>query len=58
MNKIQYAVAATMLVMASIPGFACAQDTWPSKAITYVVPFPAGSNTDVLGRIIADELGK
>lgn len=58
MNKIQYAVAATTLVMASIPGFACAQDTWPSKAITYVVPFPAGSNTDVLGRIIADELGK
>ncbi|MFA4912425.1 MAG: tripartite tricarboxylate transporter substrate binding protein [Alcaligenaceae bacterium] len=33
-------------------------DEWPQRAITYVVPFPAGSNTDVLGRIIADNLGK
>lgn len=33
-------------------------DSWPTRAITYVVPFPAGSNTDVLGRIIADNLGK
>lgn len=35
-----------------------AADNWPSRTITYVAPFPAGSNTDVLGRIIADQLGK
>ena len=58
MNKFQYAIAAATLAVASSPGVAFAQDTWPTKAITYVVPFPAGSNTDVLGRIIADELGK
>ncbi len=41
------------------PGLpAHAQQAWPSQTINYVVPFPAGSNTDVLGRIIADELGK
>lgn len=35
-----------------------AADPWPSQPITYVVPFPPGSNTDVLGRILADELSK
>ncbi|AHG62885.1 Bug family tripartite tricarboxylate transporter substrate binding protein [Advenella mimigardefordensis] len=58
MSKIQFAIATATLAAASVPGFACAQDAWPNKAITYVVPFPAGSNTDVLGRIIADELSK
>lgn len=31
---------------------------YPSKPITLVVPFPAGSTTDLVGRILADELGK
>ncbi|PLC50683.1 MFS transporter [Pollutimonas subterranea] len=35
-----------------------AADDWPSRTITYVAPFPAGSNTDTLGRIIADQLSK
>ncbi len=37
---------------------AYAADDWPSRTITYVAPFPAGSNTDTLGRIIADQLSK
>jgi tripartite-type tricarboxylate transporter receptor subunit TctC len=35
-----------------------AEAPWPTHAITYIVPFPTGSNTDVLGRLIADRLGK
>ncbi|HBD35996.1 MAG TPA: MFS transporter, partial [Cupriavidus sp.] len=27
-------------------------DHWPSKPITYVVPFAAGGTTDLLGRLI------
>src|SRR3954453_17175320 len=36
---------------------ALAQDKWPSKPITYIVPFPAGGTTDVLARLIAQKLG-
>jgi tripartite-type tricarboxylate transporter receptor subunit TctC len=31
---------------------------WPSQRITIVVPFGAGSVTDILARIVADELGR
>ena len=34
-----------------------AQDKWPNKPITYIVPFPAGGTTDVLGRLIGQKLG-
>lgn len=38
--------------------FAQSSSNWPTgKAITYLVPFPAGGTTDVLGRLIAQKLG-
>ena len=40
---------------AAVP--ALAQDKWPSKPITYIVPFPAGGTTDVLARLIGQKLG-
>jgi tripartite-type tricarboxylate transporter receptor subunit TctC len=33
-------------------------DTFPSRPITLIVPFPPGGSTDVAGRIIADKMGK
>jgi tripartite-type tricarboxylate transporter receptor subunit TctC len=33
-----------------------AQDTYPSRTVRFVVPFPAGSGTDVLSRLLADAL--
>src|SRR4051794_36050550 len=35
-----------------------AQDVWPSRPLTMVVPFAAGGPVDVLGRILAQSLGE
>jgi tripartite-type tricarboxylate transporter receptor subunit TctC len=35
-----------------------AQSKWPSRPITYVVPFAAGGTTDVLGRMIGARLAQ
>jgi tripartite-type tricarboxylate transporter receptor subunit TctC len=36
-----------------LPAFSVRAETWPSRAITLIVPFPAGGPTDVLARIVA-----
>jgi len=48
-------VAATVM-LGLVP--AAAQTDYPSKPITMVVPFPAGGRTDLVGRIVAQELTK
>ncbi|HWI84044.1 tripartite tricarboxylate transporter substrate binding protein [Ramlibacter sp.] len=44
------AAAAAVLAASLMP--ALAQDRWPTKPITYIVPFGAGGTTDVLARLI------
>jgi tripartite-type tricarboxylate transporter receptor subunit TctC len=53
MKRILTALAATL-----IAGGAIAQSAWPTKPIRMVVPFTAGSVTDIVGRTIAESMGK
>jgi tripartite-type tricarboxylate transporter receptor subunit TctC len=48
------AVAVTMPVVSRV---AWAQ-TYPTRPITMVVPFPAGGVTDTLGRVVAERMGR
>jgi tripartite-type tricarboxylate transporter receptor subunit TctC len=45
-------------VTAALPRVAAAQDIWPSRAISYIVPFTPGGSTDVIGRTIAQKLAE
>jgi tripartite-type tricarboxylate transporter receptor subunit TctC len=54
-SLIHSAVAVAAVSALGLP--ALAQDKWPSKPVTYIVPFPAGGTTDILGRLIGQKLG-
>lgn len=40
------------------PGTASAQSDYPNKPVKIIVPFPAGGTSDVMGRMVAEELSK
>ena len=51
MHPIRAALAVLLLSFA-----AAAHAQWPTKPVRFVVPFPAGGSTDVVGRLIAEHL--
>src|SRR6185436_768927 len=55
----EHAVKFRTIVIAAIAALAATQasaQSWPSRAITLVVPFAAGGGTDAIGRVIAEKL--
>ena len=57
-STLRAALAAALSVVASTaPLNAHAADAWPGRTIDYVVPYPPGGTTDIIGRVIAGRLG-
>jgi tripartite-type tricarboxylate transporter receptor subunit TctC len=50
--------AAAIMTLGLLPGAALAQEKWPARPVTVIVPFAAGGNTDVMARIFSDHLTK
>jgi tripartite-type tricarboxylate transporter receptor subunit TctC len=53
---MRYSIGAIALALCTFIASAHA-DTFPSRTITLIVPFPPGGSTDVAGRILADKMG-
>lgn len=58
MTRRTFAQAALALAAALLAGPVLAQDTWPSKPVKIVSPFPAGGTSDIMARMLAEALGK
>src|SRR5262245_15708248 len=61
MNGLSRSVALFLLLPSALAGgisSSSAQSDYPNKAITMIVPFPAGGRTDVVGRLVAQHLQK
>lgn len=57
-TTLKSCVWATVFGVAAIGGQALAQDAYPNKAITLIVPYGAGGTTDLIGRALAEGMGK
>ncbi|HXD04568.1 MAG TPA: tripartite tricarboxylate transporter substrate binding protein [Burkholderiaceae bacterium] len=56
MKRRSLLLAASAVGVPALQRSAFAADTWPARALRWVVPFPAGSSPDAIARLIAQPL--
>ena len=58
MRSTAFAIATLALVLTATEPVAHAQTTWPTKAITMIVPFPPGGLADLVARPVAEAMSR
>lgn len=56
--RLSFFTAAGAALMTVLPATVLAQDNWPAKPITMVVPFPPGGVADTVGRPVAQAMAR
>lgn len=56
-GALRRGLAIALATVALAPGLAAAQ-AYPSKPVKFIIPFPPGGTTDIVGRSVADQFGK
>src|SRR6476661_2803521 len=54
----QFILLAGAVAVLALPGAGLAQDAWPSRPITIIVPFTPGTGIDVLARTLGQKLSQ
>ncbi len=55
-NNKSWVLGALAIAVSAAPGFALAQQAWPTKTMRIINPFPAGGGTDAFARPLAAKL--
>lgn len=58
MQKTLKTLCAVALTLSAVAGSAMAQDAYPTKPVTMVIPFPPGGVADTVGRPVAEAMGR
>lgn len=56
LSRMSRLACRALCAFALVGSTVCAAQTWPTKAIKLVIPFPAGGSTDIVGRLLAEKL--